>query len=242
LDKAGWNLWVKTDTPATGKATLTIQSTGAKSGTKFGRITVTAAAANAYEVQLQDASWACTLYTTYTFKFWAKADSERTITVAAQPGETRSYTDLASEAKPLTKEWTEQTFTYTSLDLLGSDSLSFVIYVGSQIGVYDFDSISLTGVYDPTLDPNFVAVQSSRSAVSPIRQPLTISIFPERLQCIVGATTTAPFSVDILSIQGRLFSTRTIATTGRVFDLPRPPSGAWIVRVNADLGTLVNVP
>jgi hypothetical protein len=48
--------------------------------------------------------------------------------------------------------------------------------------------------------------------------------------------------VGIYSIQGRLLSTQAITTTGRSFDLPRPPAGAWIIKAGSNRSDLIVVP
>ncbi len=235
-DGAGWNLWIKTDS-STAAATMTFPTAaGAKSGDKFCRIAVTSAAANDYEVQLQDGTWACQINYLYTFKLWAKADSIRTIKIAAQAGSARSYGYLDGISLTLSTDWQEFSFPYTSFDLAGSDSLSFVIYCGSAVGVYDLDSISLSGVPDTTM------VHNTRGSLTKSARQFAVQLAPEHLRCTMGAAMIVPFKVAVYSVQGRLLSTHSITAAGRSFDLPRPPSGTWIVSVNSDQRNVITIP
>ena len=242
MDAAGWNLWINTAEGATGAATMSFPSEGAKSGSKFCRVDVTSAAAEDYEIQLQDEAWKCAMYTLYTLKFWAKADADsgRNFIVASQGGETREYSRFDQLTVPATTAWQEFTFTYTSIDLAGSDSLTFVFYFGLTVGKFDLDSITLTGVIDSSLIPD--AVYPRQRALRNSAPRFTIQLAPEHLHCVMDAAVNAPFKVDIFSIQGRLLSTHAVTTVGRSFDLPRPPGGTWIIKTGSNRSNAVVVP
>jgi len=236
-DAAGWNLWVKPDS-STAAATMVFPTTGAKSGNKFCRINVTSAAsssANDWEVQLQDGTWTCQANYTYTLKCWAKSDSTRILKIAAQAGVSRNYTYLGGTTVELSTDWQEFSYSYstTTLSLAGSDSLNFVFYCGGAPGVYDLDSVSLTGAQDLR--------QTHKMRKKTIRE-FSIHCTPDRVRCTMDASMVTPFNVSIYSMQGRLLSTRTISATGRSFDLPRPPSGAWIIKAGSRRSDLVVIP
>jgi hypothetical protein len=235
FDAAGWQLWVQQDS-SSAAATMEFPITGAKSGNKFCRINVTSPASsidNDYEVQLQDGTWTCQMNYTYTLKCWVKSDSNRIMKIAAQAGASRNYGYLGGITMALTTDWQEFSYSYTSLDLAGSDSLNFVFYCGGAAGVYDLDSVSLTGVID--------LHQTNRIHKKSARQ-FAIHCTPDRLHCIKDPTMITPFIVGIYSIQGRLLSTQAITTTGRSFDLPRPPAGAWIIKAGSNRSDLIVVP
>ena len=224
-DGAGWNLWVNSGDAATGAATLTYPATGAHSGSKFGRVTVTAAPAEIYEVQLQDGTWGeAELDSIYTIKFWAKADAEAEIKVAADAGASRDYITLASETVTLTTEWAQYEFEYVS-EIAGADSLNFNIYCGGAVGVYDFDDIAL-------IKSSAVGVTASIKHNYPNK--LVINVLPAQLQCVLGSAAQQPLNVTVHDIAGRLFSSTTIVTAGRSFGIPRPHEGTWIVGVNCE--------
>jgi hypothetical protein len=238
----GWSLWVKNTDSATGAADMTFPTTGAKSGTKFCRVNVTSKPKEAYEIQLQDGTWKCKKNFKYTFTVWAKADSERTIALEAIAGSSRNYAGLASLTYLLTPEWQECSVSYTSLDLEGNDSISFVIPCGGSTGQYGFDSITLVGELDSSLIDTTSRVRMTGGNLKKSTWQYAFQLTPDQLRCTMNTEMVAPFKVDIVSVQGRLFSSKTIRTAGRVFSLPRPPSGTWVVRVNSDRSGVVTIP
>jgi hypothetical protein len=234
-DAAGWNLWVKPDS-STAAATMSFPTAGAKSGNKFCRIHVTSAASSVdkdWEVQLQDGAWTCQKNYVYTLKCWAKSDSIRTLKIVAQAGLSRNYGYLGGTNVALSTDWQEFSLTYSSLDLAGSDSLHFVFYCAAAAGVYDLDSLSLTGVSD---------LHQTRGAPAKSVRQFAVRLAPDHLRCTMNDALVIPFKVDISSVQGRLLSTHSIITSGRSFDLPRPPTGAWMVKAGSNRGTIVIVP
>ena len=235
FDAAGWQLWVQQDS-STAAATMSFPTTGAKSGNKFCQINVTSAASsvdNDYEVQLQDGSWTCQMNYKYTLTCWAKSDSTRIMKIAAQAGASRDYTYLGGTTMELTTDWQEFSCSYTSLDLAGSDSLNFVFYCGGAAGVYDLDSITLTGVLD---------LRQTHNVQKKSAKQFAIHCIPGRLRCTMDNSMITPFNAGIYSIQGRLLSTHSINTAGRSFDLPRPTSGAWIIKAGSNRSNMIVIP
>ncbi len=233
-DGAGWSLFVNAAEEATGAAEITYPTEGARSGSKFGRITVTALPASDWEVQLQDGSWTAALDAEYAFSFWAKADDARVIKLAAQGGPSREYEYLDGEEFTLTTEWQQYSFPFIS-PVEGMDSVSFNIYCGAELGVYDFDDITLSQT---------VPVKRSFATPAGKAPSLSLQLLPERLRCTLGKRSSAPVSVGIFDMRGRLFSTMLTSDVSAdgSFDLPRPPRGTWIVGVNSGLREKILVP
>lgn len=217
---AQWNLYVNS-----GKATMSILSEGAKEGSKFCRIEVTEAPKENWEIQLQDGSWKAKIGCIYTLSFWAKADAERTIHIAAQAGGSRNYEYLAGMDMVLTTEWSECTFTYVNDSLEGNDSLNFFIYCGASVGKYDFDDISLVVYMCDTASP--VKYIPEKNVFFSKEEPIKIVNTENSLLCKFN-TSNIPTTIKIYDMKGRVFATYNV-TNNRVINLKRPPKGMWLV-------------
>lgn len=224
LGGTGWNLQVQ----GTGEAKASYPEEGAQSGSKFCRISVTAIPEKPYEVQLQDESWTCEMDRDYVFEFYAKADNDTsTIQVIAQTGESREWATLKSDNINLTTEWTKYSLSFSSDSIAGKDSVNVNITCGYNLGVFDFDSISLVMVP--------VSVKPNRS-VSGIDKShrFAVRILPGQLQCVMNDNRYVN-KINIHDIQGRLFYSGTFNTSkANSYLLPRPASGTWVIKVDSD--------
>jgi len=219
----GWNLQAQ----GTAEATVSYPEDGAKSGKKFCRINVTALPEKDYELQLQDESWTCEKNREYVFEFYAKADNDTSrIQVLAQTGETRNWATLSSTNINLTTEWEKYSLSFTTDSIAGKDSVNINITCGYNLGVYDFDSMSLVMVP--------VSVRpSSRPAFFNKSQPFTIRILPGQLQCVLGENRYAN-KIDIHDLQGRLFYSANLnGNKTNNYLLPRPSSGTWLIKLDS---------
>jgi hypothetical protein len=218
----GWNLQVQGDA----QATASYPEEGAKSGNKFCRIEVTALPEQPYELQLQDESWTCEMDREYVFEFYAKADNDTSmIQVLAQTGQTREWETLNSMDINLTTEWEKHTLTFSTGSIAGKDSVNVNITLGYNLGVYDFDSMSLIMVP--------VSVRPSRLASFNKPQPYVIRILPGQLQCVL-ADNRYVNKIDIHDLQGRLFYSAAFnGNKAGSYLLPRPSSGTWIIKLNS---------
>ena len=237
---AGWTLFVNSDSASTAAAEMSIPTEGAGAGTKFCRINVTSITEeNNWHVQLQDGSWMYDSLKKYTITFLAKADAAQTINIAAQSGASRNYAYLGGKNVSLTDEWAEYTYTYPGTDTLGSgkDSLSFNIYCGAAIGVYDIDSVTL--VADSI--PISILPRMSMTAMKK-NGGISLRVHPEYIQCIPVSDFAASCKASIYTVQGRLYASRTVSSGERMVTLPRPPSGIWIVRLSTNQQKVLTIP
>lgn len=243
-DGAGWNLWQQADddgNPLTDVTIEYVEDATAPEGSKVCKITVDkiaydedSAVVNWY-AQLQDGSWTADSGWEYTFTFYAKADSELTIHVCTGAGSTRDYEYLDGADYVIGDEWMDQTFTYTS-EISGSDSVNFNIYVAGETGTLYLDNISLVGT-----EPAIGTITPQRS--STLRsQAYAVKVLPEHLRLVASDKLDQASIVSVYSIAGRLFAAKPVHTAGHSFDLPKPPSGSWIVRVNNDNAASVVIP
>ncbi|MCX7727292.1 MAG: carbohydrate binding domain-containing protein [Chitinispirillaceae bacterium] len=214
---AQWNLYVNS-----GKATMSILSEGAHSGSKFCRIEVTEKPEENWQIQLQDGSWKAKIGCIYTFSFWAKSDSERTIHVAAQSGGSRNYKYMMGEDKFLTTEWEEYSFTYYNDSLEGNDSLNFFIYCGASAGKYDFDDISLT---ISSCDTPTQIIYLKEKTLS-FNNQMNIRIIDNKLLCKFN-NNQLPELIKIYDVKGKVFGSYNVLSN--TITLKRPPAGMWIV-------------
>jgi hypothetical protein len=223
--KAGWNLQVQNS----GAASWDVVTEEGYDGGKFARIVIAEAAEENWHIQLQDGSWTSVNdpSTPYTFTFKARSPDNLTIHVAAQAGPSLDYVYLEGQNFNLSSSWDEYSFSFIST-LAGPDSLSFNIYLGEAEGTVDIDDIVLTGP-QPT---------SVRALVPRARTASRLAVFlaADRLQCSLAHEPATPVTVGIYSIAGRLLSVHTVNT--RSFDLPKPPSGAWIVKANGNVARI----
>ena len=177
-------------------------------------------------MQLQDESWTCEMDREYVFEFYAKADNDTSmIQVLAQTGQTREWETLNSMDINLTTEWEKHTLTFSTGSIAGKDSVNVNITLGYNLGVYDFDSMSLIMVP--------VSVRPSRLASFNKPQPYVIRILPGQLQCVL-ADNRYVNKIDIHDLQGRLFYSAAFnGNKAGSYLLPRPSSGTWIIKLNS---------
>jgi hypothetical protein len=230
VDGAGWTLYTDTSKgdSSTGLAAITYPAEGAKSGTKFARVTVTGLPTENWEIQLQDGSWTTELDAEYTYTFWAKADhDDAMIHIAAQAGSSRKYEYISGRDFTLSQTWEEQSYTFTALGIGGKDSVSFNIYCGSALGKYDFDNISLSKV-------SSTATRSALGTSKKVSQQFAVRVLPGQLQCTLNDDALVN-KIQIHDLQGRLFYSQSMdRILGKSYNLPRPPSGTYIIRVNSN--------
>jgi hypothetical protein len=258
-DGAGWSLYINDGETSTAAATMSFPEGDAPDGSKFCRIEVTAISVETTEstdtveatdstettistsvqkpinwhVQLQDAAWMVDSGWEYSYSFYGRADAPVSVHLCAQAGASREWEYISGIDCALTEEWQKFEFSYTAV-MTGSDSLSFNIYCGVAVGIIDIDNIVLSG-YDTKVQP--FAGQAPRKASS-----FVVKLLPERLQVQPSAMMISPCKVTLHDIQGRLFLSRMVETDGRSFNLPRPASGTWIVRLNSGESRVVTVP
>lgn len=237
-DGAGWSLYVNNDSTSKAKATMSIETTGAKEGTKFCRINVTAitpvpkdSAAKDWHIQLQDGAWMADSLVTYTIKLWAKSDSARKIQIVAQGGSASNYKYYEGAPQTLTTEWAEYEYTYQSM-VTGSDSLNFFIYCGTAVGKYDFDGISLTK--DTT-----TSVHQVLPAVKNLRSGFSVELSPKSLICTSSKVLASNATVAVYDVSGRHFVSKTILAGARSMSFPRPPAGTWVVTMMGERSLIV---
>lgn len=245
-DGATWNFWQQTGDDGAALTTASIdfiEDATAREGTKVCKITVdevsvdTAGNAINWYAQLQDGSWTADSGWTYTYSFLGKADANFTVHLCTGAGSTRDYKYLGGNDLMLTEEWQLFTYSYTS-EISGTDSVNFNMYVGGQTGTMYLDSITLVAQAPiKTVSPN----SSRRTAYSPV---FSIKVLPEQLRLVSSEILEPSSMVSVYSIAGRLFTIRPIvaAGPGHTCDLPRPPSGSWIVRVNSQDARRVVIP
>ena len=241
-DAAGWTLFKATGTGATAAGTMTIvnDATEAQDGSKFCRIAVTNVSRDSsdkvinWHIQLQDGSWTVDSGFVYTFSFYGKADKSFSVHVCAQGGAASNYAYYKGTDVVLSQDWEQYDFSYTAASS-GKDSLSFNIYLGTDTGTVDLDNITLTGT-DPT---KVTSLPLTGSVVT--TQSLRMQAFPRYLRIITPEIVGTPSRITIHDLQGRLFIAQSLTPGGRVFDLPRPPEGTWIVRLNENRGRMITI-
>ena len=218
---ATWGLYVNPDDP-NAAATMTFPSEGAKSGSKFCRVTVTGAPESQGDVQLDDGSWTSDSGAAYTFTFWGKADAvDKKVDIAVQAGSSHDYAYLGGTTVTLTTEWTEHSYTYTVDSIYGDDEVSFKIYCGAATGIYDFDAITLSKEIIP--DGTVIPLHQHAAQMPSIR------IYPQYLHC----TGAAIRKITICDLRGRVFHALRMnpSSATQQFRLPRPSRGTWIITV-----------
>jgi hypothetical protein len=227
MDAAGWGFYVQGDS---GKAEMTIESTGAQSGEKFCRINVTNKAEEDWQVQLSDGSWVSEMGAEYTFTFSVKSDVETSIQVAVNAGASRNYGYVTSSSYTLGTEWTEYDFYFMVEEgadsLVGKDSLNFNFYCGAAVAKIDIDNVKLVKAETSVKKP---LAQLNKAA-----SHFEVNILPSYLQC--GMPSGAIINkISIHDLQGKVFYSKYIRdiVTGN-YNVPRPSSGSWIIKVDAD--------
>jgi hypothetical protein len=214
---SGWTLFTQAGSPAV--AAVTYPTTGARTGTRFGRVEVTQPAASAAEnwhVQLQPPTgWSAGIGATYEFKFWAKADSGRNIHVSVQNG---GYTYLTGVSFGLTTEWTEYSMTHEATEE-GTSAVRFHVYVAESKGVYDFDDFSVT------------ALTAGVRGGSSQGQALRVRQEPGSLVLSLGSVSGA-WKADLLDLRGTSVATAAGKADGSArLALPKK-GGAYFVRAS----------
>lgn len=133
--------WWGFQTPE-GSATIDYKSTDAHSGNYAAHINVLTAAANNYNIQLNTPSnWSAEKGAKYIISFYAKADKDLSIHVAAQDGPP-NYTYRTGSNYTLNSEWKYIEMVYTS-DVEGAGALRFNLFVGTTAANYYFDDFNL---------------------------------------------------------------------------------------------------
>lgn len=232
----GWNLWVKENSGAA--ATVSIDS-AAYEGKNCLAVTVTAINPDTnWVIQLQDPIWESKKYVEYRLTGYIKADTNRTIHLAIQGDSSSRYTYRKGSDISATTNWTFFETQPFICDWGGPDSMNYFFYCGGSTGTYYFDSLSLdsTGYYPPedavrhfsvstkTHQAGFIVKQMSDCLLLNLTNPSTVSK-----------------RVSILNLDGRIFSSMNIPGRSESLQLPKPPSGTWIVKVN-DKKSMIQIP
>jgi hypothetical protein len=227
LGDAGWTLNINSSD--SGQATMVIKSDSAHSGKNYCRINVTKIPTENWMIQLSDDSWTSELNAEYTFSFWARSDIDyANIQLAINAGSAHNYAYLRGTTYSPGKEWTEYstTFTITDDSLAGKDAISFNIYCGTALGNFDFDDIKLV--------KNVVSVKKTVALENRISSQIKVNVLPDQIQCRLNSSENVN-KISMFNIQGKAFY---MNHTGNVvngnFNLPRPPSGSWIINVATD--------
>lgn len=140
--------WWGFQSPA-GLATIDYESPGARTGANAAHASVTEITANNWEIQLNvPSNWTAEMGAKYILGFYAKADADVSIHVAAQTGEP-DYAYLTGSDYSLNSDWRYIEFVYTS-DQEGTGALRFNVFVGGAVANYYFDDFSLE--IEPTVE------------------------------------------------------------------------------------------
>lgn len=132
-----WNFQI-----TAGAATIDYKSADAHSGNYAANINVSTAAANNYNIQLQAPSnWAAEKGAKYIISFYAKADKDVSIHLAAQDGPP-GYGYRTGSNYTLSSDWKYVEMVYTS-DVEGAGALRFNVFVGTAAANYYFDDFNL---------------------------------------------------------------------------------------------------
>lgn len=222
---AGWALWTQSGSLAV--AAVTYPDTGARTGTRYARVEVTAAAESSGEnwhVQFQPpTNWEAVAGATYEFKFWAKSDVELPLHVSVQGSD---YTYLTGTSFGLTPEWTEYSVMHTAEEA-GQGAVRFHVYVAEAVGVYSFDDFSLT----ETLP---AGVRSADKA-----QGFQIRQVAGNLVLSLPAGQVGTWKAELVNLRGsRLAMTQGHVDASLRFALPKE-KGAYFVRVSGPKGSWV---
>jgi len=133
-----------------GLAVIDYLSSEARTGSNAAHIQVTQAASSNYQIQLNAPSnWAAENGVKYILGFYAKADRDVSIHVAAQDGPP-SYGYRTGSDFSLSTGWRYIEMIYTS-DVEGEGALRFNIFAGAAAANYYFDDFSLEVVQDTEL-------------------------------------------------------------------------------------------
>ena len=133
-----------------GLANIDYLSSAARTGSNAARIHVAQAAAGNHQIQLNAPSdWTAENGAKYVLGFYAKADRDVSIHVAAQDGPP-SYGYRTGSDFSLGEDWKYVEMTYIS-DVEGEGALRFNIFVGAAAANYYFDDFSLEVVQDTEL-------------------------------------------------------------------------------------------
>ncbi|MCR6641890.1 MAG: glycosyl hydrolase family 8 [Sporocytophaga sp.] len=133
--------WWGLQTPE-GSATIDYNSADAHSGNYAANINVLTAAENNWNIQLNTPSnWTAEKGAKYIISFYAKADKDVSIHLAAQDGPP-SYGYKIGSDFTLNSEWKLIEMVYTS-DVEGEGALRFNIFVGAAAANYYFDDFNL---------------------------------------------------------------------------------------------------
>jgi endo-1,4-beta-D-glucanase Y len=141
--KAWWNL----QAPDTSYATADFASAEAHSGTKACHINVKKAATDNWKIQINLPNNYTAKLIKYKLTFWAKADKNVSVHMAAQRGAGGKYAYKTGNNYNLTQSWQEFQMTYTS-DTTGAGELCFNLFLGAAAANYYIDDFVLEEVTD----------------------------------------------------------------------------------------------
>ena len=230
---SAWNLY-KQDTSVA--ATIALDSVGVMFGKKYAKVTVTKVnadpVANNWYIQLQDPTWAAKKGIQYTYSCWAKVDTAgRKIHIAAQGDSASEFTYRKGQDFVLDTAWALCSYSFVS-DVEGIKKMHFFVYLGYSTGIYCFDSMALDSM-------TVTQVRNPMALSNPnLKSAYSVQLMPECVRFVLGNSSATYNNVAVYSLEGRLISSCNIPASRKVFELPRPASGAWVVGVNSNKKTI----
>jgi oligosaccharide reducing-end xylanase len=160
-DLEGWNHQVQGDADIE----LSVSTTDPQNGINSLNINVKTISTDNWHAQLNvPTEWTAEAGKEYHLSFWAKADNNQSIHIAAQDG-APNFAYRKGFDHALTDQWKLIDVYYTS-DVDGLEALRFNIFVGSFTGNYEFDNFSLEvidGSTPTTISPQEEASMKSAS-------------------------------------------------------------------------------
>jgi hypothetical protein len=228
-----WNLYPKDTTVA---GTMSLDSVGAKFGKKCLKVQVTrvndSAAVRASDfswyLQLQDPSWVAKKGYQYTYTCWAKADSVgRQMQITAQGDSASEWTYVTGTPSTLDTAWQLFSLTHTTT-ANGAKKAHFFIYLGFSTGTYWFDSVALDSV--PGTHAKNPMVFSNPLPTA----QYSVQLMPECMRFVMGNSAARVNNVAVYSLEGRLISSYNVPASTKIFELPKPAAGSWVVGVNSN--------
>jgi hypothetical protein len=226
VEGSGWNLYVQ---PGVGAAaTVTFPSDSAPEGSKYASINVISTS-DASQVQWQLPFFNADSGATYTLTY--KARGTGLIELVSQSGPP-DYAPKESFFPDLTPEWATYSQAITS-PVSGSGALRINFWLGSSMGTFDFDSVSL--------DKNPTAAIRWSSADKAARMAFTVRKTDAGYAVTLpGRALKGAFSLSIYNAAGRMIKSFAGVRDGNtILYLPlKNLKGTYIVRYSDATGTI----
>ena len=230
VEGSGWNLYVQKDQGVTAAATVSFPDTGAPEGSKYSSITVISTS-DASQVQWQLPLFIADSGATYTLTY--KARGTGLIEIVTQHDATLDYSPIESFFPDLTPDWATYSQAITS-PVSGSGALRINFWLGSSMGTFDFDSVSLVK------NPNASIRWSSADKAA--RMALTVrKASAGYAVTLPGRASKGPFSLSIYNAAGRMIKSVAGNRNGNsVLYLPlNNLKGTYIVRYSDATGMII---